>query len=315
VAPPTGVFRVRTIPLVLVALASGCGPSAFQRGAFALRNVTGPATVLFSVEYDAPGDLCRAEERFSYLRAHVDATWKQSPPTLAHAYLVPSPTPDEKGRCDQVDHDREIFLNTLHVVARYGEAVGDLALTGAYNGDLGGMARALGQLTGAAGTSPMISGALSNAGDPLRIIADTVTRKLVERELRKRLAEHKFEKVFDLLDAYLKLSEQKRTELEQTVKGTLTLLARQAKMAPGESADAPAAIAWFAFAEKWNVRLKAIAHKQALYRRVLDDVKSAYAALVALSVGDERWREQQIADAVRDVDEQTKLLHDLIAQE
>lgn len=281
---------MRLLAIAAIAVVAGCGPSAFQRGAAAFPSVTGPASRLFAVEYDAAGDLCRAEERFSYLRAHVDPSWGGAPPTLARAYLVPRDlvTGGEPGRCDAAERDRDALQHALRVVAGYGEALRALSSMGGYTGDLGEAASSLGALAGAAGLSPTVGDAVKNAGEPLRFIADLALRKWVERDLRRGLAERRFTKVLDVLDACLALAEEKRKELQTTVKGALTLLARQAKMAPGEQAPVGDAIAWFQLAERWNVRLAALEHKQRLYRRVLDDLRRADAALAGLAAGDEK---------------------------
>ncbi len=293
---------------LLVLLCGGCGSSAFQRAADGFQAVAHPAADALAVEYDVAGDLCRDEQRFSFLRGEIDENWHGGPTTVEGAYLARRDDGVPDGKCEEAARQREIWVRTLGLIAIYGDALRALADSGVCDGTaLAGAASSLGALANSAGAPGPVGGALGKAGDPLKAIADFALGKHIESELRAELGRHRFEPILDLADEYLHLSSERRLELQTTVHGTATLLARR----PGDHT------ALAVLAPRWYSRLEARARRDRIYQQLIHDLRAAYAELVAISVGDrakpEEARAAAIAGYAHDVADQATLLHNLIA--
>lgn len=293
---------------LLVLLLGGCSPSAFQRAADGFQTVAHPAADALGVEHDPSGDLCRDEQRFSFLRGAIDENWHGAPSTVDNAYLARREEGVADGKCEETGREREIWVRTLALIAIYGDALHALADSGVCDGTmLAAAASSLGALANAAKAPSLIGGALGKAGDPLKAITDFAMGKHIESELRAELGRHRFEPILDLADEYLRLSTEKRLELQTTVHGATTLLARR----PGDHA------AFVDLATRWYRRLEARARRETIYLQIARDVRAAYAELVAISVGDKAKSDDArvgaIAGYAHDVAEQANILHNLIA--
>jgi hypothetical protein len=293
---------------LFVLLLGGCGPSPFQRAADGFQAVAHPAADALAVEHDPSGDLCRDEQRFSFLRGAIDENWHGAPSTVDSAYLARREEGVPDGKCEQTGHEREIWVHTLSLIAIYGDALRSLADSGVCDATtLAGAASSLGALANSAKAPGLVGGALGKAGDPLKAIADFALGKHIESELRAELGRHRFEPILDLADEFLRLSSEKRLELQTTVHGATTLLARR----PGDHA------AFVDLAARWYRRLEARARRDQIYQQIAHDVRAAYAELVAISVGDKAKSDDARASAIagyaHDVAEQATILHNLIA--
>ena len=288
---PRSMRANAALALVLLG-ATGC-PSAYLNAVNQFGQAAQAGAGSLGTAFDLSSQLCRDRADLAYLLPRFKAQYGQplsftADPLRSKWFSDKTAGPADRtswdDHCNAIADADKVHRAGLAMIGAYGWALGAVVGQGKFEGnDLRESTAAISSVvqTLGGGAAAPYTGAIAGVGGPLTAMTDFLIAKIAGNKLREKIAQADpiYQKILDALLAYLDAAgEMQYLDLQSSLGNVLDEI--ELGLGPqGAFADPVRGLEYYKFAVYWEKRLRFYRRSIDTTRKLIQDLKSAHAAL------------------------------------